>query len=350
MRITGATAADTGGAGSITAPGFPGRWRRLRLSCDDGPAGESLCPADAADQALALADSLLLGHDPRAVASLWDRLAEHGGDAPAAARASLDLACWDLTAKSRGEPLWKTLGGSRPRGMTHLSLRNPPESDGDLRKRFEELAGGTVFRAGQVRLGGPAETDVRRLTLIRDLLESRVNPVDLAACAGRSWPGDLLRHLREVERSVDLSWVNVTARPGDELACRRLVDGIRAAVCVGDDLTAEHEYMPWLHQRAANIIEVDIHRLGITGALRVAEAAFGFELPVVLAAAPGHVQLHLAPALPSHMSSEILDPTAGGAGFSGDAQFHDGRGVVGDRPGAGLVFERGPKPEQEQGA
>jgi L-alanine-DL-glutamate epimerase-like enolase superfamily enzyme len=287
-----------------------------------------------------MANDLLVGRDPRAVSTLWDVLAPHcNDDSAVAARASLDLACWDAAAKSRDEPLWKTLGGSRPRAMAHLSMPGVPESDDAVRVWFEGIASRVAFRAGRLSLSGAPATDARRLALVREILEERVKPVDLALDAGRLWPGEGIRKIREIERSVDLSWVKFAGRAGDELASKRLVDRIRAAVCVGAELTAERDFMSWLHLRAANVIEVDVYRLGCTGTLRVAEAAFGYELPVILAAAPGHVQVHLAAVLPSFMSVGIVDPDAQGAGFSGDVHFERGRAVMGDRPGAGLVFD-----------
>jgi L-alanine-DL-glutamate epimerase-like enolase superfamily enzyme len=336
MKITGASA-----SGSLAFPGHAGQWCRLELTCDEGPAGESLCPVRVRDQALTLANDRLLDRDPRAATALWDRLAGYANDdSAAAACAGLDLACWDLAAKLRGEPLWKTLGGSRPRAMLHAAMPGVPESDDAVRRWFGTATEVAAFSAGRVTLSGVPATDARRLALVRDILEEQVKPVDLAVDAGRSWPDERVRQLREIERSIDLSWVKVAAGPGDELACRRLVDSIRAAVCVGGELTSERGLMPWLHQRAANVIELDIHRLGFTGALRAADAAFGFELPVVLAPAPGHVQVHLAPVLPSFMSAGIVDPAAENTGVFGDLRFVCGRGVMGDRPGAGLVFDR----------
>jgi hypothetical protein len=152
---------------------------------------------------------------------------------------------------------------------------------------------------------------------------------------------EVIRLVREIERSIDLAWVRGIAHGGDVLGCRRVADSVCAAVCVGGDLSCERDFLPWLHQRAGNLIELDIHRLGITGALRVAEAAFGFELPVMLTAAPGNIHVQLAAVMPNFMSAEVIDPPPAGAGFSSDISFRDGRGVAGDRAGTGLSLEHG---------
>jgi L-alanine-DL-glutamate epimerase-like enolase superfamily enzyme len=318
------------------------RWCLLELATDAGPVGRALCPAPARDAAFVLARALLHGQDPRAVATLWERLSAHAeGAAAASARASLDHACWDLKAQANLEPLWKTLGGARPRARAYASLRGAVESDEQLREWLGASTAKYAPRGGRLRLSGDPATDARRLEVMQGLLERRHQPAELAADAGGMWPGEALRLIRRIERSIDLAWVKGVAAGGDFLGCRRVADGIRAAVCVGGDLSCERAFLPWLHHRAGNVIELDVHRLGITGTLRVAEAAFGFELPVMLTAAPGNIHVQLAAVMPNFISAEVIDPPPAGAGFSSDISFRDGRGVAGDRAGTGLSLEHG---------
>jgi L-alanine-DL-glutamate epimerase-like enolase superfamily enzyme len=357
MKITGITATaiaggSTGGNTGGSAGGKVGlaaaaqpaqRWCLLELATDAGLVGRGLCPAPAGDTALELARALLLGEDPRAVATLWDRLSEHAdGDRAAPARASLDHACWDLKAQANGEPLWKTLGGTRPRAPVHASLRGAVASDATVSEWFGKVSAAHGFRGGCLRLSGDPASDTRRLALLREILERQGKPAELAADAGGTWPGETIRLVRAIERSVDLAWVRSAASHGDVLGCRRVADRIAAAVCVGGDLSCERDFLPWFQHRAGNVIELDIHRLGITGALCVAEAAFGFELPVTLSAAPGNIQVQLAAVMPNFMSAEVSDPTPAFAGLSSDIGFSGGRGTAGDRAGTGLAIDRAP--------
>ena len=80
--------------------------------------------------------------------------------------------------------------------------------------------------------------------------------------------------------------------------------------------------------------------LGISGSLQMADAAFGFELPVLLSGYPGHVPVHLFPALPTSMSVEI--PFTGFADTAAHGvTFAAGRALAGTKPGNGLSFESG---------
>ena len=58
------------------------------------------------------------GEDPRAVSSLYDRMLAHvfksgHSGATFGGIGALDMAIWDLKAKSAGQPLWRLLGASR---------------------------------------------------------------------------------------------------------------------------------------------------------------------------------------------------------------------------------------------
>jgi L-alanine-DL-glutamate epimerase-like enolase superfamily enzyme len=77
---------------------------------------------------------------------------------------------------------------------------------------------------------------------------------------------------------------------------------------------------------------------GITGALQVADTAFGFELPVILAASPGHLNAHLAAAIPTCMSMAVHTGDASGL-LASDVRIEDGWAVVGDAPGHGIVVD-----------
>ena len=68
------------------------------------------------------------------------------------------------------------------------------------------------------------------------------------------------------------------------------------------------EFLPHFQHRSADVVQIDIGAIGITAALQLADAAFGYELPVTLSAVPGNIHAHLAGAMPYFMSLEVVDP------------------------------------------
>jgi L-alanine-DL-glutamate epimerase-like enolase superfamily enzyme len=98
----------------------------VELDTDEGLVGIAIATAELSSLLRQLVDEVLLGEDPRAVTGLWERMRNarsKGGDRGlvGAAIAILDVALWDLKAKANSEPLWKALGGSRPRINAHAS-------------------------------------------------------------------------------------------------------------------------------------------------------------------------------------------------------------------------------------
>ena len=89
----------------------------LELFTDEGITGVSFGGDGAGAQIKSMVEGMLIGEDPRRVTGLWKRMVDrafkagHDGVVNDAISV-LDVALWDLKAKSNDEPLWKTLGGS----------------------------------------------------------------------------------------------------------------------------------------------------------------------------------------------------------------------------------------------
>ena len=81
----------------------------------------------------------------------------------------------------------------------------------------------------------------------------------------------------------------------------------------------------------------ELYRTGITGAMQVADLAYGFELPVAMMNCPGNFMAHLAAALPNHMMMEVV--AAGrDAVFTADNRIEDGWIGLDIGPGAVAAY------------
>jgi L-alanine-DL-glutamate epimerase-like enolase superfamily enzyme len=286
-------------------------------------------PADARQLAEKMAGELLVGRDPRGASGLWQRMVN--GCLPSGATGSalhalsaLDIAIWDLKAKANNEPLWRTLGGSRPRINCHFSCADVASDANTLR-----TAG---FRAAKYTVGNDPSAASEALAGIRDALQSNTREPSLVLDAKERWtPKEAVRAVRAIEEQFDIAWVEEPVQRWDFLGMKRVSDSIRAAVCSSGRLSAVSEYLPHLHYRSADVVQIHLQYGGITGALQLADAAFGFEIPVMLSAARGNIQTHVAAALPYCMSIEIKE-----AAPAGGVRIEGGWAVADDRPGHGL--------------
>ena len=130
---------------------------------------------------------------------------------------ALDTALWDIKAKAAGQPLWRLLGG-RDRTVPAyasgldiaLSRRRARRGVQDLRRA--RPAGGEA-QGRPRRRAGPGPADARPRRPHRGQPGSRPG---LMLDANESWTRkQAVRHVAELERTVDLIWVEEPVRRWD---------------------------------------------------------------------------------------------------------------------------------------
>jgi len=312
------------------------------IDTDEGLTGVSV-GSPSACQAIASLEPLLIGEDPRGVRGLWKRMVDRlfkGGNRGIAAEAvsCLDIALWDLKGKANDEPLWKTLGASTPRVKAYASGIDLCLSDDEIRTFYQGMAAKGVS-AGKIKVGLDQDADIRRIGIMRDALMKASKRPGLAIDSNEYWsPKQAIRKIREIEEHYELIWAEEPARRWDYRGLRKVSQSIKAAVATGENLDEIGDFMALIANEAADIIEIGAGTSGITGAMQVADLAYGFELPVCMMNTPGNFMAHLAAALPNHMMMEVV---AAGREvcFTVDTRIEDGWIILGDSPGLGIVFD-----------
>ena len=317
----------------------------VELLTDAGLTGIAIADARAGGEVRRLVNDLLIGADPRNASGLWEQMTAANSAARRQAPvrkaiAVLDLALWDLKAKANDEPLWRTLGGARPRANAYASFDHPDADDEELSRWFQRMAVDHGLRGGLLRVGADQAGNLRRLEIMRAALLRAGPAPSLMIDAGRSWSASqAVDRVRALEEQFDLTWVEGMSGDRDARGLKRLSDSISGAVCIGAGFAAISDFWPHLDERSADIIQIDIGAMGITGVLQIADAAFGLELPVTLSAAPGNIQAQLAGVMPSFMSVEVKDPAPSSGNYVSDVRIEHGWAVAGDALGNGLILK-----------
>ncbi|MFW6195191.1 MAG: mandelate racemase/muconate lactonizing enzyme family protein, partial [Chloroflexota bacterium] len=326
-------------AGRLQAGGLA-----VELTTDEGLTGVAFHGLRARNLIHSMCDSLLVGQDPRHVTGLWQRMVSmafkggHDGLVNDAIGA-LDIAMWDLKAKWNREPLWKTLGGARPKALGYASGLDMPLSDDELFEFYSGMAD-HGFKGGKLKVGLDQDMDIRRIGVMRSALKKATDDPMLLIDANEYWnPKQAIRKVREIEEQFDITWIEEPARRWDFLGLRRISEGVNAAVCAGENLDTLGDFLPYFHNHSVDVIQVGAGMTGITCALQIADAAYGFELPVTLGGSAGNCHAHLATAMPNFMIQEIggVDP---GPIFTTDVRVEDGWMIPGDKPGLGLEINQ----------
>jgi L-alanine-DL-glutamate epimerase-like enolase superfamily enzyme len=327
----------------------------VMVETDEGISGVGLGPHVELEAIFAAID----GQDPRCVTALYDRMLRqtfkvgHAG-AVFGAIGVLDTAMWDIKAKAAGEPLWRLLGGRCRRVPAYASGLDMGLNDDELIAVYQAYAE-RGLRAAKLKGGLDIERDRHRLTLVREVLTEAGNGMrpGLMLDVNESWTRkQAVRHVCELERSLDLTWVEEPVRRWDAEGMAIVGRGIRASVATGENLTGLEQYRPLLAAGAVDIVQTAA-AWGVTHFLRVAALAHAHDLPVSPVGNTPVGLLHAASSVPNHIASELQDLRPP-VGLSVDVQIEDGAFILGDSPGLGVQVDEeavavdAPRPDAPQ--
>lgn len=143
-----------------------------------------------------------------------------------------------------------------------------------------------------------------------------------------------VRHVAELERTLDLIWIEEPVRRWDAEGLAAVGRGVRASIATGENLTGLEQYRPLIGAGAVDIVQTAAV-WGVTHFLRVAALAHAHDLPV---SPIGNIPvglLHAATSVPNHLVSELQDLRPP-AGIGLDLHVEDGAFLLGDTPGLGI--------------
>ncbi len=284
------------------------------------------------------------GEDPRATVALYDRMlhqvfkAGHAG-AVFGTIGALDTALWDIKAKAAGQPLWRLLGGLDRTVTAYASGLDIALSEEELAALYRTYAE-RGLRVAKLKGGLDVRQDLSRLALVRDVLAEAIPGArpGLMIDANESWTSkQAVRHVAELERSVDLIWVEEPVRRWDAAGMAAVSRGVRASVAAGENLTGLEQFQPLLAAGALDVVQT-ASGWGVTHFLRVAALAHAHDLPVSPIGTTLLGLVHAATAVPNHMATELQDLTPP-TGLTLDVCVEEGRFVLGDSPGLGVTVD-----------
>lgn len=310
------------------------------VDTDEGITGIGIGPVAELDSVFAAIE----GEDPRATVALYDRMlrysfkAGHSGVVFGTIGA-LDTALWDIKAKAAGQPLWRLLGGRDRNVPAYGSALDIALSQTELAAAYRAYAERGV-RAAKLKGGLDVASDLARLSLVSDVLSDAAPGVRPALMldANENWSSkQAIRHVTELERHLDLIWVEEPVRRWDAEGMASLGRRVRASIAGGENLTGLEQFRPLLASGALDVVQTAAV-WGINHFLRVAAFAHAYDRPVSPIGTTPIALLHAATAVPNHMISELQDLTPP-AGMTLDLTIDDGHFILGDSPGLGIVID-----------
>lgn len=246
---------------------------------------------------------LITGEDARDGTRLWTKLARHPAlqwvgrvGITQLALAALDVALWDLRAKSADVPLWRLLGGATSSRIEAYNtdigwLSVPSQQLVDGCRRAVEADG---FRRLKIKVGhDDPDLDLHRIEAVRRGIDSSVT---LAIDGNGKWDLPTCQRFCRRAEAFDIFWFEEPLWYDDVRSHAALARATTIPVALGEQLYSVDAFHAFVAAEAVHYVQPDVTRLGgITEYIQVADLAYSARLPVAPHAGDmSQVHVHLA--------------------------------------------------------
>lgn len=327
----------------------------VKITSDDGITGWGECLSPVVPQVVAsiindlLAENVV-GSDAVAHAAirsrLYDLMRDRGyfGGFYVDAITAIDIALWDLKGRLLGSSVTSILGGpyrdvvpAYVSAIGGVSNEDKERLVGEWRKRG--------FRGFKHHGGYGAEQDLETMRSI-----CRAAGSDAVVGYDGHWSytpyeAETIGHRLE---QIGVSFFEAPTDPENVGAHARIAGNLSIPIAVGESIRTRHEYLPWIEQRAADILQPDVGRSGISEAVAVASMAEPHSITIAPHLSVGlgpmvAASIHVAASIPNLYMLEYQPPTLELANklLENPIELADGCYRIPDGPGLGIeVSER----------
>jgi D-galactarolactone cycloisomerase len=314
----------------------------VRLTADDGLTGWGECFAYGAPRAVAnVVDEalapLLVGEDPTRIEHLTRKMHQAlmiwgRRGLGMFAVSGVELALWDVTAKSRGVPVWALLGGLvQPSVRAYASLlRYTSASDVGLAAAHVVRQGYTAVKLHQ--------TDIESVAVAREAVG---DGVDLMLDTNCPWTvEEAIRLGRQLER-FGLRWLEEPVWPPEDYAgLARVRAALAIPIAAGENESTAFGHAALIAAGAADVVQPSVTKVGGLGETKkiaaLAAAAGTTVVPHSYYFGPGlAATLHFVASTPSIPYVEFPPGELEAPLCREPIRCLNGSVSVGDRPGLG---------------
>lgn len=195
------------------------------------------------------------------------------------AKAAVDMAVYDLFAKSCGKPLYKVLGGSKGEIETDLTI-SVNETEEMVKDSLLAIQQG--FRILKIKVGKEGQKDVERIKAIRQA----VGPdIKLRIDANQGWSAkDAVRIIRKLEdMGIDMDLVEQPVSAHDFEGMKLVTSQVQTPILADESVFSAMDAIHIIKERAADLINIKLMKTGgIYEALKVCAIAECYEVECMI--------------------------------------------------------------------
>ena len=308
----------------------------------------------------------MLDEDPFQIEKMWRRVYSRGFSSRPdislmGVMSGLEMACWDIIGKACDKPVHALIGGKlheRLRSYTYIypdedmdenEFYNDPDASAEMAARYVKEG----FNAVKFDPAGaytpldphmPTLEDIDRSErFLKAMREAVGGDADLLFGTHGQFSVSGAKRMARMMEAYDPLWFEEPTPPERPEMMAQVAAATNIPIATGERLTTKYEFVRVLEQGAANIIQMNLGRVGgILEAKKVAALAESFYAHIAphLYCGPlvGAANIQVSATCPNFL---ILESIRKWDGFYADIltapiEWEDGHVIVPDRPGLGV--------------
>ncbi|MGN7150843.1 mandelate racemase/muconate lactonizing enzyme family protein [Arthrobacter sp. SAFR-179] len=278
----------------------------------------------------------VLGLDPRDITAVHQHL-NKALKGCGAAKAAVDIACWDLAGKAANRPIYGLLGGRRPEQPTIARVMSILAPEVLAEQAVQARSQG--FRHLKMKLGGGDGLDIERVRAVRAAIG-----MDLAirVDVNQGWadPATAREMIRALE-PYGIDWVEQPLHADDIDGFKLLRQATGARLMADESVVDAADLVRFVRDRSVDMVNLKLmksggitpcHRLATQAELGGLKVQIGSMLETSIGSAAG---FHLALSHPNIVSTELSGPVKF-AREPGNLAYVLPEVQVGEGPGLGV--------------
>lgn len=192
------------------------------------------------------------------------------------AQSAIDIAVWDILAKTYHVPLYKLLGGSRNKIEVYISEISlfPIEQLSEFLDRLKEYQS-DGYKGIKIKIGrNDIEEDCEILQKMRETIG---NDMEIYVDLNQKWSEyDFRKNINRLEK-YNLSWIEEPLIYTDVLGHKNMKSISTVPIALGESLFTKEQFVEYLLNSAMDIVQADVCFIGgITEWLKVAHVSEAF--------------------------------------------------------------------------
>lgn len=257
----------------------------------------------------------LIGRDPLDGGVLWnvmyDLMRERGyyGGFMLDAISACDTALWDLRGQILGQPVYQLLGGAY-RDEIPCYVSGLPKPTAAERAELAQSFVDEGFLAFKLAAGHGVREDIASVASLRAALGDEAT---ILLDAHWVYGLDEAVRLGQALGDLGLGFFEAPINPEDIESHVQLAAAVSTPIAIGETERTRYQFRPWLTQKAADILQPDVGRAGISEVIKIAGLAEAFNVKMAPHLSVGlgiciAASIHAAAAIPNLHLLEYQPP------------------------------------------